>query len=418
MDGSAVFSVLFGIFATVGLLLLLATLYLPVYYLSALKKRKKPPKASKNNAYGYIICARNESEVISNVILSIFNQKYPKELMKVFVVADNCTDNTAELAREAGAIVYERFNKEKVGKGYAMQYIFEKLKTDPQAADLIGYFVFDADNLLSPYYTEKMNDAIDNGARIATAYRDILDWKENWLASCYGFYFIREYSLMNMARNRFGVSAQIMGTGWYLSKEILKKDNGWSCFCLTEDMEFSLKELLDGEQAVFCEDAVFFDEQVVTWKQSLLQRQRWAKGHFQCLNMYGKQLFTGLIKERKWAFYDYLMTMLQLLYLPAIGLVNMLLSFCVMLFMDRGIGEKFGIMLIVVAAMTVFFILVQLLPMLLMKKHIRLPVKLLIPYLASYLFFILSFYAIGVSCTFKNRKVVWNPIDHGSNRNN
>ena len=88
-----------------------------------------------------IISARNESAVIAQLIRSIRQQKYPAKLIDIYVVADNCTDHTAQIAREAGAIVYERFNTQQVGKGYALDYIFKIIHNSSKADAYEGYFV-------------------------------------------------------------------------------------------------------------------------------------------------------------------------------------------------------------------------------------------------------------------------------------
>ena len=115
---------------------------------------------------------RNEKNVIGNLLDSIKKQDYPKELLTVFVIADNCTDNTAEIARSHGAICYERFDDEHKTKGFALQYLFEKIEEDYGCMSFEGYFVFDADNLLKSDYISRMNDAFDAGEKIITSYRN------------------------------------------------------------------------------------------------------------------------------------------------------------------------------------------------------------------------------------------------------
>ena len=108
--------------------------------------------------YGVVIAARNESMVIGNLIRSIQNQTYPSKLIDIFVVADNCTDNTAQIARQLGAVVYERFNKEQVGKGYALDFAFRHIAQDYGANYHDAYLIFDADNLLDSHYSDEMNE--------------------------------------------------------------------------------------------------------------------------------------------------------------------------------------------------------------------------------------------------------------------
>ena len=93
---------------------------------------KKSRRIKKNNSYGILIAARNEENVIGNLIDSLKNQNYPSELISIYVVADNCTDNTSSVAKEHGAIVYERYNTSKIGKGYALNFCLIKSKKKVQ----------------------------------------------------------------------------------------------------------------------------------------------------------------------------------------------------------------------------------------------------------------------------------------------
>lgn len=99
--------------------------------------------------YAVLICARNESAVIADLIGSLRSQTYDQSLLHIFVLADNCTDDTSDIARSAGATVYERFNNVQVGKGYALQTLLGHLEQD-YPAGFDGYIVFDADNILDP----------------------------------------------------------------------------------------------------------------------------------------------------------------------------------------------------------------------------------------------------------------------------
>ena len=132
-------------------------------------------KDGEPHRFGFVIAARNEENVIANLIESIRQQNYPSDMIDVFVVADNCTDKTADVAREAGAVVYERFNDEQVGKSYALNYLFNKINADYgsyRAYD--GYFIFDADNIVGKDFTRAMNNEFCKGYRVVTGYRESL----------------------------------------------------------------------------------------------------------------------------------------------------------------------------------------------------------------------------------------------------
>ena len=129
------------------------------------RRRQDKQMARTLNRYGVIICARNEAGVIGELIASLRQQKYPRQLLDIYVVADNCTDDTAGIARQAGATVYERFNKVQVGKGYAMDYFFRQLIQADKLSQYAGFFVFDADNLVDPNFVAEMNNTFTSGVQ-------------------------------------------------------------------------------------------------------------------------------------------------------------------------------------------------------------------------------------------------------------
>lgn len=147
---------------------------------------------AKLHRYAAIIAARNEAGVIGDLIGTLKKQDYPEELLDVFVIADNCTDNTAEVSRQAGAIVYERFNKVQVGKGYALDYLFHHIFDDYGEATYDGFFVFDADNLVDPQFVREMNKMFDTGEYAAlTSYRNSKNFCDNWISAGYALWFLR-----------------------------------------------------------------------------------------------------------------------------------------------------------------------------------------------------------------------------------
>ena len=163
---------------------------------------KKPPQltAKKNHRYAVIVAARNENAVIGDLIHSIRVQNYPQELIDIFVVADNCTDNTAAVAQEAGAIVFPRFNKEHIGKGYALDYGFSCIRQHYSENEYEAYFVFDADNVLDVNYFREMNKTFDNGAVASTSYRNSKNYGSNWITAGYAVWFMREAKYLSQAR--------------------------------------------------------------------------------------------------------------------------------------------------------------------------------------------------------------------------
>lgn len=284
-------------------------------------RKKKVPEDADYHKYAVLIAARNEEVVIGNLIESIKSQKYDSSLITVFVVADNCTDNTAEIARSLGAVVYERINREHVGKGYALEYLLDRIKDDFGWDSFDGYFVFDADNVLDENYISEMNKTFSRGYNIVTGYRNSKNYGDNWISAGYALWFLRESQYLNRSRMCLKTSSSIGGTGFMFSREILKKHGGWKFFLLTEDLEFTVKTVIDGEKIGYCEKAMLYDEQPTSFRQSWRQRLRWSKGFLQVLRNYGKDLILGIFRRRGFACYDMLMAISPAVVLTILSII-------------------------------------------------------------------------------------------------
>lgn len=287
-------------------------IYIVIALIGDKKKKLDTYEAKKLHKFAFIIAARNEQAVIGNLINSIKQQNYPAELIDVIVVADNCTDDTAQIAREHGAICYERFNNMLVGKGYALDYCFNKIVEqfgDYTAYD--GYFIFDADNVIDKNYVKEMNKVFDRGYNVITSYRNSKNYDTNWITSGYSLWFIREAKYLNNPRMMLKTSCAVSGTGFLVNSSIIKKNNGWKFNLLTEDIKFSVVNILEGEKIGYCESAMFYDEQPTTFKQSWNQRMRWSKGFYQVMFRYGRELIAMMFKKREMfvSCYDMFMTL-------------------------------------------------------------------------------------------------------------
>jgi len=253
-------------------------------------------KAKNNHKYAVLIAARNESTVIGNLIESIRQQDYPSELVTIFVVADNCTDNTAEVARKAGAIVYERFDDAHRTKGYALQFLVRNIEADYGVKSFEGYFFFDADNLLKRDFISRMNDSFDAGEKIVTSFRNTKNFATNWISSSYAIHWYRTVRNEHRARSFLRLATRIQGTGFLVANEILK--DGWNYVSLTEDRELSAFAATNGYSISYNDAAEFYDEQPVDVKIMMRQRIRWAKGHLWAFTHYGWVLFKNIFTHK------------------------------------------------------------------------------------------------------------------------
>jgi len=250
------------------------------------------PKAKKNHKYAILIAARNEEKVIGNLLDSIKKQDYPKDLLTVFVVCDNCTDNTYQVATNKGAICYERFDEEHKTKGFALQYLFNNIEKDYGIENFEGYFIFDADNLLQTDYISRMNDSFDAGEKIITSYRNTKNFDENWVASTYAIHWLRSIRANHRARSVLRLATNIQGTGFLFTNEIVR--NGWKYTSLTEDRALTADVVKEGYRITYNDKAMFYDEQPTSLRVALRQRLRWSKGHLMAFVESGPGLFLNI----------------------------------------------------------------------------------------------------------------------------
>lgn len=396
-----------------------------IYIIVALVGDRKKKKHKQHDTYtpkklykyAFIIAARNESAVIGNLIKSIKAQNYPSELIDVIVVADNCTDNTAEISRANGAIVYERFNNILVGKGYALDYVFSKIAEehgDYTAYD--GYFIFDADNIVDRNYVLEMNKTFNQGYRVITSYRNSKNFGTNWITSGYSLWFCREAKYINNPRMMLKTSCAVSGTGFLINSEIIKKYNGWKFNLLTEDIQFSVVNILDGEKIGYSENAMFYDEQPETFSQSWNQRLRWSKGFYQVMFKYGHELLSMMFKKREMfvSCYDMFMTIAPgtLLSIASIFLNLFLCTLCLTDVKLFRVMFPMAIKSVGFAFISYYMLMfmIGLLTVITEWNKILAPTRKKISALFTFPLFMATYIPISLVALFK--KVEWKPITH------
>jgi len=263
-------------------------------------------KASKNylpiKKFAVFIPAHNEEIVIDNIVDNLKQLNYPKDSYDIYVIADNCTDNTAAAARAAGANVLERNDNKKRGKGYALQWAFEKILYD-EGSDYDGAVVFDADNLVSRNFLREMNNKLCDGHKVIQGYIDSKNPNDSWITASYSIAFWSSNRLFQCARSFLGMSCEIGGTGFCVDVEVLKRI-GWNATCLVEDLEFTMKLMLNNIKVGWAHEAIVYDEKPLTLAQSWRQRRRWMQGFADVCSRYFVRLFIKGMRERNAALID------------------------------------------------------------------------------------------------------------------
>lgn len=290
------------------LIIVFFTLYYFIIAFFGMWRRKESKIMTPKNTFAIIVAAHNEEQVIRHLVENLQVLKYPRELYDIFVVADNCKDGTAKIARAAGAIVYERFNLEERGKGYAMEWMFAKLFKLPRNYD--GVIVFDADNLVHANFLLEMNNRLCKGEKVIQGYLDSKNPDDTWISGTFAISFWVVNHIWHLAKYNIGLSSVLGGTGMCISTEVLR-DFGWGATCLTEDMEFTMKVLLKGIPTTWAHDAIVYDEKPLTFAQAWRQRKRWAQGHFDIAGRYIPSMIVEGIRQRDLRILDGVFHLLQ-----------------------------------------------------------------------------------------------------------
>ena len=368
-----------------------------------IKLKDKPLIKNKNHKFMAIIPAHNEAGVVANLIESLKNQDYDKNLLDIYVIADNCTDNTAQIAREAGAIVYERFDETKKTKGYALQWFLNKKVKD--GSDYDAFCVFDADNIVMPDFITQMNKKLCQGEEIVQGYRDIKNPTDSWISAGYAIFYWTMNRFYHLARYNVGLSPLINGTGFMVKMDIVRKE-GWDTKTLTEDIEFSLKSIAKGRKLGWAVDAKVYDEQPIGFKQSWSQRSRWTVGHLQCVRYYTVDLIKGIAKNKTLMNFD---GFLYILGIPMMLITFLLLTINSIIYAAGGMT---GIELILNYGKYLFatFLLPIATALLILILDKR-PIRPMIKGLLAYPLFLGSWILINIKCLIKP-SVKWEKINH------
>ena len=372
---------------------------------SLVKLKEKPLKVNKEHRFMAIIPAHNEEAVIGNLIESLKNQNYNKDLYDIYVIADNCTDDTARVSRKLGAIVYERFDETKKTKGYALDWFLQqKIKED---APYDAICIFDADNIVDKNFIKAMNKKLCQGEDVVQGYRDIKNPADNWITSGYALFYWTNHRFYHLARYNLGLSPMLNGTGFMVNFNIIKENNGWKTLTLTEDIEFSLQRILKGKRLGWATDAIVYDEQPTGFKQSWSQRSRWTVGHMQCIKEYTGKLAEEAKENKSMVTIDGLLYMIGST--PMFILTILLLLSNFVLYAVDGMTQaelisnllRYLIPTFVLPSATAAFV------MYLDGK----PIKPMIKGFFTYPLFMGSWIIINIKCLFK-RETTWEKITH------
>ena len=369
-------------------------------------------KNKKNTKFAILIPARNESNVIEELLSALSNQNYPKQNFDVFVIVKEQNDKSIKIAEKFDYTALVCKNQKCKGDAldFAVQYVYNNnLSYD-------AFLVFDADNVPSKNFLKEMDKAVLSGYDIGIGYRNSKNWNDGWVASSTGLTFSLVNTLSNKGRSKLGVNCIFSGTGYFISEKVIAKEKAWTFKTLTEDYEISLYATLNNLKTTYVEKAEFFDEQPCDIKTSIKQRVRWVKGFMMARKLYAKKIAKSIFtqKQNKWSKIEQTVgilpvafivasTIIYLLFQIGFAVASIVLSTSAMVFLF----EIFKVCLITYAVL-VIFTAIQFLAEI---SKINITTKNMIKTLLFNPFYTALYIPVAIKAIF-SKNIGWDKIEH------
>jgi len=265
--------------------------YLLLFTHFVLPARHSPPGAL-TTRFAVLIPAHDEELLLPRLLESAQKQDYPRQLFTVFVVADNCSDRTADVARQHGAIALERVDASKRGKGYAIRWALDSMKLEEYDAVLI----VDADCIIHPNTLRSLDGTLQE-KRAIQCYSGVGNPDDSWFTRLLDVSRTISNRIYHPAKRRLGLSCHLIGTGMCFATGLLRAQ-GWDAFTVGEDLEYYARLLDKGESVGFDGNARVYHVESSSLKQATSQRMRWSSGRLAVAWSYGANLLLRGAIER------------------------------------------------------------------------------------------------------------------------
>lgn len=260
----------------------------------ALLRTKSPPSARRLRRIAVLVPAHNEEAVIGRALESLTWLDYPRAFFDVHVVADNCTDATADIARAYTPFVYEREVDVERGKGQALHWLLDRLPADYEA-----FAVIDADSIVSPGFLRTMNDYLEAGWVAIQGNYGVLNPEQTWVSAMRGLAFAVLHQGRKAGLSAVGASAGLAGNGMVFASE-LREARGWGAFGLTEDLELHAQLVAAGIRVALAPQASVLAEMPTSLAAAHSQNMRWEQGRLAVARAHAPRLIAAGIKDQAW----------------------------------------------------------------------------------------------------------------------
>jgi GT2 family glycosyltransferase len=265
-----------------------------------------PPRVPARLKFDIIVPAHNEEGGIGRTVTNLSGLDYPVALRRILVVADNCSDATAERAREAGATVLVRVDTEKRGKGFALAHAFEHSLKEGFADAVV---VVDADTVVSPHLLHSFGLRLEVGAHAVQAHYGVLNPHESWRTRLMAIALALFHKVRSLGRERLGVSCGLRGNGMCFSHRVIR-EVPHDAFSIVEDLEYGIRLGRAGHRVHYAWEAEVLGEMVSSEKAARSQRRRWEGGRWAMTKQFGLPLLGEALRKRDGVLLDLAMDLL------------------------------------------------------------------------------------------------------------
>ncbi len=279
----------------------LMVLYLDILSAAALWWRQQTSVAAPRTRFAVLVPAHDEQVLLPRLMESLAALDYPSNLFDVHVVADNCTDRTAEVAARSGAIVHERQDTTQMGKGFALRWLLQRIRQAEKTYD--AFVVIDADSVVAPNFLDTMNRHLVQGATVIQSYYGVYNREESPAAALRYTALVLFNDLRPRGRDVLGLSAGLRGNGMCFGSDVLERF-GWEAFTLAEDVEFHFQLVEAGIKVKYAADTSVLGEMPTTLREAQTQNVRWERGRIQMLRRFGPRLLRQGMRQRDPAMVD------------------------------------------------------------------------------------------------------------------
>jgi len=241
-----------------------------------------------------VVPAHDEEAGIAATVQSLLALDYPRDLFRVFVIADNCSDQTAERAREAGASILVRDDADRRGKGYALEHAFEWILRDGWAAAAV---VVDADTVVSPNLLRAFAARLEAGELAIQADYAVRNVGASWRTLLMSIALGLVHVVRPLARERLRLSCGLRGNGMCFARAALERVPHHA-FSIVEDLEYGLRLGEAGIRVAYAGEAHVYGEMVSTGRAAASQRRRWEGGRFAMARLHAPRLLRDAFRLR------------------------------------------------------------------------------------------------------------------------